>query len=230
MALSDELAKVKQEDNLSMEMSTSEQINYRVRMSEIEYQNELIAQRIDQLAESIEKNNKFMSEQILSVSKMNRKNNENLNNKIEQLQETDQALRDSLTKTLNHYFGQMNEMVGKRFDTKTDEIVKDFSEKVYTIKEKTSEVQKMRIKTKKIEEVCVSVVQVLLYALIAVVMVTGLKWGIWNVLGVSTLYEMVAQTFEWGWLVMAIIIGVIGLGAFIFAFTFVKEKTNHHRF
>ena len=88
MALSDELAKVKQEDNLSMEMSTSEQINYRVRMSEIEYQNELIAQRIDQLAESIEKNNKFMSEQILSVSKMNRKNNENLNNKIEQLQET----------------------------------------------------------------------------------------------------------------------------------------------
>jgi hypothetical protein len=125
----------------------------------------------------------------------------------------------------------MNEMVGKRFDTKTDEIVKDFSEKVYTIKEKTSEVQKMRIKTKKIEEVCVSVVQVLLYALIAVVMVTGLKWGIWNVLGVSTLYEMVAhKTFEWGWLVMAIIIGVIGLGAFIFAFTFVKEKTNHHRF
>jgi hypothetical protein len=125
----------------------------------------------------------------------------------------------------------MNEMVGKRFDKKTDEIVKDFSEKVYTIKEKkTSEVQKMRIKTKKIEEVCVSVVQVLLYALIAVVMVTGLKWGIWNVLGVSTLYEMVAQTFEWGWLVMAIIIGVIGLGAFIFAFTFVKEKTNHHRF
>ena len=108
----------------------------------------------------------------------------------------------------------MNEMVGKRFDTKQMRLSKISLRKCIPLK-KTSEVQKMRIKTKKIEEVCVSVVQVLLYALIAVVMVTGLKWGIWNVLGVSTLYEMVAQTFEWGWLVMAIIIGVIGLGAFI---------------
>mgnify|MGYP003365243730 FL=1 len=152
-----------------------------------------------------------------------------MNNKIEVLQETDQALRDSLTKTLNHYFGQMNEMVGKRFDTKTDEIVKDFSEKVYTIKEKTSEVQNMRIKTKKIEEVCVSVVQVLLYALIAVLLVTGMKYGLWEVLGLAKLYEKVSQTFEWGWLVMAVIMGGMGLWAFICAFTFVKDKTKRYR-
>jgi glycerol-3-phosphate dehydrogenase len=111
VALSDKLEKAKQEHNLSTEMSTSEQINYRVRMSEIEHQNELIAQRIDQLAESIEKNNKLVSEQILSVSKMNRKNNENLNNKVEQLKEVDQALRDNLRETLNHYFQQMNKRV-----------------------------------------------------------------------------------------------------------------------
>ncbi|WP_206773328.1 hypothetical protein [Bacillus cereus group sp. N6] len=139
-------------------------------------------------------------------------------------------MRDNLRETLNHYFQQMNESVGKNFEKKTDRLVTDFYQKVHQIEQKTNEVQTMRIKTKKIEEVCVSVVQVLLYALIAVIMVTGLKWGIWNVLGVSKLYEKVSQTFEWGWLVMAILIGVIGLGAFIFAFTFVKEKTNDRSF
>lgn len=123
----------------------------------------------------------------------------------------------------------MNESIGKNFEKKTDTLVTDFYHKVHQIEQKTSEVQNIRIKTKKIEEVCVSVVQVLLYALIAVVMVTGLKWGIWNVLGVSKLYEKVAQTFEWGWLVMAILMGVIGLGSFIFAFTFIKDKANGNR-
>ncbi|MEK4504281.1 hypothetical protein [Bacillus sp. FSL R12-0069] len=153
-----------------------------------------------------------------------------MNNKVKQLQEANQVLRDSFTETLNLYFKQMNESVGKNFEKKTDTLVTDFYHKMYQIEQKTHEVQNMRMKTKKSEEVCVSVVQVLLYALIAVVMVTGLKWGIWNVLGLSKLYEKVAQTFEWGWLVMAILIGVIGLGAFIFAFTFVKEKTNHRSF
>ncbi|MEK4504332.1 hypothetical protein [Bacillus sp. FSL R12-0069] len=153
-----------------------------------------------------------------------------MNNRVKQLQEANQVLRDSFTETLNHYFKQMNESIGKNFEKNTDTLVTDFYHKMYRIEQKTHEVQNMRIKTKKIEEVCVSVVQVLLYALIAVMMVTGLKWGIWNVLGVSKLYEMVTQTFEWGWLVMAILMGVIGLGAFIFAFTFVKEKANHRSF
>ena len=139
-------------------------------------------------------------------------------------------MRDSLNEKLKHYFKQMNEIVGKKFDEKTDEIVLDFSEKVQTIQEKTNEVQEMRVKTKKIEEICVSVVQVLLYAVIAVIALTGIKWGFWNVLGVSKLYEIVAQKFEWGWLVMAILIGVIILGAFIFAFSFVKEKASQHHF
>ncbi|WP_154695936.1 hypothetical protein [Bacillus sp. FSL K6-0067] len=124
----------------------------------------------------------------------------------------------------------MNKSVGESFEKKTDRLLTDFYHKVHQIEQKTSEVQNMRIKTKKIEEVCVSVVQVLLYALIAVIMVTGLKWGIWNVLGLSKLYEKVAQTFEWGWLVMAIIMGGIVLGAFISAFTFIKDKANPHRF
>ncbi|WP_341180695.1 hypothetical protein [Paenibacillus sp. FSL K6-1230] len=124
----------------------------------------------------------------------------------------------------------MNKSVGESFEKKTDRLVTDFYHKVHQLEQKTSDVHNMRIKTKKIEEVCVSVVQVLLYALIAVIMVTGLKWGIWNVLGISKLYEMVSQTFTWGWLVMAILMGVIGIGSFIFAFTFVKEKTSQRRF
>ncbi|MEK4504313.1 hypothetical protein [Bacillus sp. FSL R12-0069] len=153
-----------------------------------------------------------------------------MNNKVKQLQEVNQVLRDSFNETLNHYFKQMNESVGKNFEKKTDTLVTDFYHKMYRIEQKTYEVQNMRIKTKKIEEVCVSVVQVLLYALIAVIMVTGLKWGIWNVLGLSKLYEKVAQTFEWGWIVMAIIMGVIVLGSFISAFTFIKDKANLHQF
>lgn len=153
-----------------------------------------------------------------------------MNNKVEELQEMDQALRDNLREMLNHYFQQMNKSVGENFEKKTDRLVTDFYHKVHQIEQKTSEVQNMRIKTKKIEEVCVSVVQVLLYAVIAVLLVTGMKYGLWEVLGLAKLYDKVSQTFEWGWLVMAILIGVIGLGAFIFAFTFVKQKTNHHRF
>lgn len=153
-----------------------------------------------------------------------------MNNKVEQLKEVDQALRDNLRETLNHYFQQMNKSVGESFEKKTDKLVTDFYHKVHQIEQKTSEVQNIRIKTKKIEEVCVSVVQVLLYALIAVISVSGLKWGFWNVLGLSKLYDIASQKFEWGWLIMAIIIGVIVLGSFIYAFVFVKEKAKRHRF
>ncbi|MEC5308355.1 hypothetical protein VUV76_29610 [Bacillus thuringiensis] len=139
-------------------------------------------------------------------------------------------MRDSLTETLNHYFKVMNENVGKSFEKKIDVLVTDFYHKVHQIEKKTNEVQNIRIKTKKIEEVCVSVVQVLLYALIAVISVSGLKWGFWNVLGLSKLYDIVSQKFEWGWLIMAIIIGVIVLGSVIYAFVFVKEKAKLHRF
>ncbi|MEK4504358.1 hypothetical protein [Bacillus sp. FSL R12-0069] len=146
------------------------------------------------------------------------------------MKEADQALRDNLRETLNHYFQQMNKSVGESFEKKTDKLVTDFYHKVHQIEQKTSEVQNIRIKTKKIEEVCVSVVQVLLYALIAVLLVTGMKYGLWEVLGLAKLYEKVSQTFEWGWLVMAVIMGGTGLWAFICAFTFVKDKTSQRRF
>ena len=152
-----------------------------------------------------------------------------MNNKVEQLKEADQVLRDNLRETLTHYFTQMNKSVGESFEKKTDRLVTDFYHKVHQIEQKTNEIQNLRIKTKKIEEVCVSVVQVLLYALIAVLLVTGMKYGLWEVLGLAKLYEKVSQTFEWGWLVMAVIMGGMGLWAFIFAFTFVKDKTKRYR-
>jgi len=61
-----------------------------------------------------------------------------------------------------------------------------------------------------------------------VIAVTGLKWGFWNVLGLSKVYDSVADAFKWGWLVMAILIGVIVLTAFIFAFMFLKKKLKRY--
>lgn len=74
--------KLREEKRKSSGTTPNEEINYRVRLSEVEYHNELIAQRIDQLAASIEKNNKNVNESISETIKMNKQNNDYLQEMI----------------------------------------------------------------------------------------------------------------------------------------------------
>jgi len=140
-------------------------------MIEIERQNELIAQRIDQLATNIEQNNKqvemniqknnqFLNDKIMSVLEISKESHHKLTDKVEDLQGTEKTLRDSLNTVLNKYFVQMQTKIGQEINNKTKRMVKEFSKEVNSIKDKADELVNMRIQTKKIEEISVSVVQV----------------------------------------------------------------------
>src|SRR5699024_9578925 len=129
----------KRQEQASTGTNSSEAINYRVRMSEIEHQNELIAQRIDQLAVSIENNNKQTNENINQMIEATKENNEVLNNKIKSLKDNQNTLLDGLNGYLEKYFNTFVEKIILGFEKRTNEITEDFARKVKEIEDRVKQ-------------------------------------------------------------------------------------------